>query len=74
MNGTPGVQKDKKKAFDLLLTTSKEGNNDARYYLAICYMEGMGTRKDEKKAFNWYFESAYNGCHALAQSRLGYCY
>ncbi|PKY27178.1 hypothetical protein RhiirB3_442783 [Rhizophagus irregularis] len=35
--------------FELLPRLTEEGNLDAQYNLAICYMDGIGTQKDEKK-------------------------
>ncbi|GES87833.1 Sel1 repeat family protein [Rhizophagus clarus] len=56
MNGI-GMQKDEKKAFNLLSTSSKKGNMDAQYYLAICYMDEVGTLRNEKKALKWFLRS-----------------
>ncbi|PKC62540.1 HCP-like protein [Rhizophagus irregularis] len=46
-----------KKAFELLLSLAEEENLDAQYNLAICYMDGIGTQKDEKKAFDLFLKS-----------------
>ncbi|RIA93427.1 hypothetical protein C1645_804074 [Glomus cerebriforme] len=52
-----------KKAFKLLLSSAKKGNPDAQFHLAICYityMDGLGTQKDEEKAFDWVLKSEQN--------------
>ena len=41
--------------------------------LGICYEKGLGTGKDYKKAFEWYFKSANNGS-GEGQNNLGECY
>ncbi|CAB4385715.1 unnamed protein product [Rhizophagus irregularis] len=40
-----------------LLKLAKEGNSDAQYNLAICYMDGLGIQKNEKRAFDWLLKS-----------------
>ncbi|POG73296.1 hypothetical protein GLOIN_2v1477076 [Rhizophagus irregularis DAOM 181602=DAOM 197198] len=43
-----------------LLKLAKEGNSDAQYNLAICYMDGLGIQKNEKRAFDWLLKSEQN--------------
>ncbi|RHZ57536.1 hypothetical protein Glove_386g18 [Diversispora epigaea] len=41
--------------------------------LGICYQQGIGTTKDEEKAFEWYMKSAEGGSNR-GQFSLGNCY
>ncbi|RHZ88802.1 hypothetical protein Glove_21g166 [Diversispora epigaea] len=43
------------------------------YNLGYCYHNGIGTTKDEKKAFQWYLKSAEGGS-SRGQYNLGYYY
>ena len=42
-------------------------------WLIVILMNGIGTDKNETKAFEWYLKSAENG-NAIAQNNLGDCY
>ncbi|UZO02372.1 uncharacterized protein OCT59_020853 [Rhizophagus irregularis] len=50
-------------------------NNMGNFYnrIGFCYANGIGTAKDNKKAFEWYTKSAIAGC-ANGQCNLGFCY
>ncbi|GBC09532.1 hypothetical protein RclHR1_08950010 [Rhizophagus clarus] len=48
-------------------------NANGQCKLGYCYDHGMGTTKNELKAFEWYLKSAENG-NIMAQKNLGYCY
>ncbi|GBC07811.1 hypothetical protein RclHR1_07700004 [Rhizophagus clarus] len=45
------------KAFRLFSKASESNLPIAQVYLAYCYNEGYGTKKNEYKAFNWYIKS-----------------
>ncbi|RHZ83839.1 hypothetical protein Glove_87g38 [Diversispora epigaea] len=40
------------------LKSAEGGNNDGQFILGNYYMNGIGTKKDEEKAFQWYLKSA----------------
>ena len=42
----------------------------AQYNLGICYQNGIGINKNDRKAFDWYFKSA-RGEYLSAQNVLG---
>ena len=48
-----GVEKDRKKAFDLFTKYANQGIGDAEYQLARAYLKGKGVTADEKKARTW---------------------
>lgn len=41
-------------AFELFKKSAKQGYTDAKYMLARCYHEGVGTRKSYVRAIKWY--------------------
>ena len=43
------------------------------FYLGACYDNGLGTRKNLRKAFNWYLLAAEAG-HRDSQFNIGYFY
>ncbi|RHZ44900.1 hypothetical protein Glove_707g76 [Diversispora epigaea] len=49
------------------------GNSDGQNNLGYCYEKGIGTTKDEEKAFQWYLKSAEGG-NLMGQYNLGHCY
>ncbi len=59
--------------FAELEAKSKTGDASALNYLGRYYGKGIGTTRDEKKAFSLYQQAAEQGL-AAAQSNLGYCY
>lgn len=44
-------------AFKLFKKSAKQGFTDAAYMLARCYHEGLGTRKNYRRAIKWYIET-----------------
>ena len=52
---------------------AEQGNANAQYDLALCYLAGSGTPRDEKEAFCWYQKAAEQG-HVSAQFALEHCY
>ncbi|RHZ86474.1 hypothetical protein Glove_50g58 [Diversispora epigaea] len=40
---------------------AEEGDSNGQNYLEYCYRDGIGTTKDEEKAFQWYLKSAEGG-------------
>ncbi|RHZ87195.1 hypothetical protein Glove_40g167 [Diversispora epigaea] len=63
----------KEEEFRQYLKSAEEGNGDAQFYLGNCYMQGIGTTKDEENAFQWYMKSAEGG-NSCGQQKLGYFY
>ncbi|RHZ72864.1 hypothetical protein Glove_236g7 [Diversispora epigaea] len=63
----------KEEEFRQYLKLAEEGNGDAQFDLGNCYMQGIGTTKDEEKAFQWFLKSAEGGNH-LGQNNLGRSY
>src|SRR5207253_2872827 len=59
--------------FENIKISAKKGDSEALYNSGNCYLNGIRTDKNEKKAFKWYLKSAIGGC-AKAQFGLGYCY
>src|SRR3954454_1980375 len=55
------------------LKSSRKGDPVAQYNLGYCYQHGQGVTQDYKKAFEWYYKSANNGC-GEGQNSLGECY
>ncbi|RHZ73726.1 hypothetical protein Glove_229g102 [Diversispora epigaea] len=47
--------------------------SNGQHNLGHCYGNGIGTTKDEKKAFQWYVKSAEGG-NIIGQNTLGECY
>lgn len=70
-NGTD-VEKDLQIAFKIFLESVEGGSVLRQCYLGHCYRLGLGTIKDEKKAFELYSKSATS--LPLGQCYLGYCY
>ncbi|KAG0379597.1 hypothetical protein BGX24_012554 [Mortierella sp. AD032] len=58
------------KAFPLWVQASKHGHPDAAYRTARCYDEGLGTRKDNARAVQFYRKAA-SANHPGAMWRLG---
>ena len=52
---------------------AEQGDAQAQYYLGICYANGKGVQKDDKKAFEWTQKAAEQG-NAKAQTNLGVLY
>ncbi|RHZ84535.1 hypothetical protein Glove_79g93 [Diversispora epigaea] len=61
-------QKMKRKHF-----SAEGGDHVGQFNLGYCYRHGIGTTKDEEKAFQWYLKSAEGGDHT-GQFNLGDCF
>ncbi|RHZ87355.1 hypothetical protein Glove_37g96 [Diversispora epigaea] len=68
-----GVEKDRKKAFQIFSKVADEGSLIALNKLANCYELGFGVEKNERKAFELHLESAEKG-DLVAQYDVGRCY
>lgn len=66
-----GVDKNEKKAFQLLLRASDKGYDEAKFQLAECYYWGKGTKMDRERAQELYLETANLG-NRVAQFMVGY--
>ncbi|RHZ67604.1 hypothetical protein Glove_300g18 [Diversispora epigaea] len=62
-----------KEIFQWCLKSAEGANSNAKYYLGVCYENGLGTTKDEEKAFQWYLKSAELG-NITGKFDLGRCY
>ena len=49
-------------AFKLLQKASKSDDPLANFYLGTCFDQGVGTRKNLKKAFSYYEAAAKDAC------------
>ncbi|KAI8992363.1 hypothetical protein BDB01DRAFT_778208 [Pilobolus umbonatus] len=58
------------KAFPLFIQSAKHHHPDAAYRTANCYEDGLGTRKDKRKAVQFYRKAATLN-HPAAMYRLG---
>jgi TPR repeat protein len=67
------VDKDKDKAYKLLLKSAEHGHPMAQVKLGDCYKYGDGVTQDNAKAVEWYLSSAEQDC-AEAEIELGWCY
>ncbi len=47
--------------FNITLRKVKNGDNDAKYSLALAYFKGKGTQKDVKQGYYWLVDAAKNG-------------
>ena len=57
-----GVEKNPKEAVKWFERSAKKGFSLAKYYLAMCYMNGEGVQEDEEKAEELLEEAAVAGC------------
>ena len=64
-----GTPIDKKGPLIYILKLQNMNNNFAQYNVAVCFNDGIGTKKDVIKAKEWYKKSADNG-HSKAVKRL----
>jgi len=73
--GWNGLEKDRKKAFEMHLKIEKETNGDhwTQNMLDDCYDFGHVTDQDYNKAFEFYTKSAEQG-NSTAMNNLGFCY
>src|SRR4030095_494515 len=68
-----GLELQKMKKKHLYLKSAEGGNHSGQKILGYFYENGIGTIKDEEKAFQWYLKSAEGGDHS-GQYNLGDCY
>lgn len=47
--------------FKYIIAAAEDGYDKAQYYLAICYKEGFGTKKDNKQAKYWLQKASEQG-------------
>ena len=73
--GWNGLEKDRKKGFEMFLKIEKEtnGNHWAQLMLGVCYKDGKGVDQDDKKRFEYYNLSAEQG-NCVAMVNLASCY
>lgn len=57
----PYIEPDAEKAFELTLAAAEAENRTARYRVALMYLNGQGTEKNEKRAFHFMRLSARDG-------------
>jgi TPR repeat protein len=63
------VEKDYKKAAELVEKAAEQGYVEAQYNLACAYHKGTGVTKDTKKAVEWWTKAAEQG-HEDARCKL----
>ena len=56
-----------------LLPAARSGNADAEELIGVMYAMGLGVKRDDMRAFEWYLRSAMKG-HPGAQSGVGWYY
>ena len=56
-----------------LLPAARSGNADAEVLIGVMYAMGLGVKRDDMRAFEWYLRSAMKG-HPGAQSGVGWYY
>lgn len=61
------------RAAQFFLDSAIKGNEEAQYYISICYYLGHGVNRDYAEAVKWSRRSAEKE-NALAQFNLGLCY
>lgn len=71
--GEPQITRNSKKALSCFEKCAEAGMSKAKYELARFYLEGIGGKKDEKKAFELLIEAFGEGIY-LASGELYKCY
>jgi len=66
----PSSEARDKTIFGLLQKSAKSGLADAQYLLGRLHQLGIGTKKNHRKAYNWYAQAAMQA-HAEGQFQLG---
>jgi TPR repeat protein len=56
-----------------LWPAARSGNADAEELIGVMYAMGLGVKRDDRRAFEWYLRSAMKG-HPGAQSGVGWYY
>ena len=76
VNHCVGLLKSKhyQSAFSCFDVLSKQGISQAKFNMAFMYDEGLGVKKDAKKAFALYQEVARESGNTFAQAKLGEMY
>ena len=62
-----------KEAMEELMPAARSGNADAEELIGVMYAMGLGVKRDDMRAFEWYLRSAMKG-HPGAQSGVGWYY
>ncbi len=62
-----------KEAMQELLPAANSGNAEAEELIGIMYASGLGVKRDDVRAFEWYLRASMKG-HAGAQSGIGWYY
>ena len=65
--------KDYTGAMKELLPAARSGNAEAEELIGVIYALGLGVKRDDQRAFEWYLRAAMKG-HAGAQSGVGWYY
>ena len=60
-------------AMKQLLPAARSGNADAEELIGVMYAMGLGVKRDDRRAFEWYLRSSMKG-HPGAQSGVGWYY
>lgn len=58
---------------DSLLKSAEQGSAQAQHSIGVCYYDGNGVPKDQRKAAGWFKKAAEQGL-SKAQYNLGVCY
>ncbi|MFN8771127.1 MAG: tetratricopeptide repeat protein [Neisseriaceae bacterium] len=72
-NGSCGMTKNMRKAFQLFQRAVNMGDTSAMCHLGLCYQNGKGIAKNEQKAFEL-FQKAVNMGDEVAIFHLSLCY
>ncbi|CAG8561355.1 25536_t:CDS:2 [Gigaspora rosea] len=69
-----GTKKDNVNVLNLFLNAANSNDIIAQYFVGKCYEIGWNTRRNMRKAIEWYTKASQSGC-AIAECMLGeYCY
>lgn len=68
-----GLKKDATKAVEWFWKAADQNNADAKYWLGLCYFEGIGVRQSDMDAIRWFLLAAEQE-HPKAQYHLAKCY
>lgn len=66
-------RKDYRSAFEGFTALAQKGNMSAQSVLAVMYVKGWGTPRDDNAAFFWNFQAAEQG-NSLSQANIGVAY
>jgi len=70
-----GVGKDVEAGFRYVEMGAKGGSVSGQNLLGFCYLNGLGTDKDDVQAFYWFEKAATSpNTYATPVSNMGYCY